>query len=268
MVNKGLLTIGEFSRLTGIPRSKLIYYDEIGLFPAVKRGDNNYRYYSLTQIIFSGFINDMTSFGVSLKELLPLAQERTPEDMIVVLEKMIKEHQDKITSLRETQSIMGVMSGLMKLGLKAEQAEIQIEDYEPHNLVLGSENVHQEAVSFYPAWLTFMKSAKKAGVNIMYPVGGYFDSMERFCTNPDMPSRYYFVNPRGKSVRSGGKWLAGYVRGFYGNTNDLSQNMIEYAKENSLRLTGPVYNTFLLDEISTIDPDRYLMRASVKIAAN
>jgi effector-binding domain-containing protein len=41
--------------------------------------------------------------------------------------------------------------------------------------------------------------------------------------------------------------------------------MLTYAEEHNLTLTGPVYNTFLLDEMSTIDPDQYLMRASIKI---
>jgi len=266
MAFKGLLSISEFSKLTDIPRSKLIYYDEIGLFPAVERGENNYRYYSLNQIIIAGFINDMASFGISLKELLALKDIRTPEMMIGVLEKASKEHREKIIKLRETLSIMGVMTDLMKEGLKAEGKEVEVLEFEPHNYIMGSENVHQEASTFYPAWLTFMNSAQKAGVNIKYPVGGLFNDLERFVANPNMPSRFYFLNPHGRDQSAGGKWLCGYVRSFYGQAADeLPQNMISYAEEHNLELTGPVFNTFLLDEISTIDHDQYLLRASIKI---
>lgn len=265
MTNKGLLSIGDFSRLTGIPRSKLIYYDEIGLFPPAQRGENNYRYYSLNQIIAAGFINDMALFGISLKELLALTKKRSPEIMVEVLEKAIRDHQDKIARLKETQNIMEVMYELINLGIKAQNAEIEVLEYEPQNIILGNKNVHQDVASFYPAWLAFMNSAKRAGLNIKYPVGGYFEDMERFLSNPNMPSRYYFVNPRGKHVRDGGKWLVAYARGFYGNTRDLSNRMAAYAKKNSLSLTGPVYNTFLFDEVSSVDPQDYLMRASIKI---
>lgn len=265
MSRKGLLSIGEFSKLTGIPRSKLIYYDEIGLFSAAERGENNYRYYALNQIITAGFINDMASFGVPLKELLPLVHERTPETMLEVLEKAISAHKKKIARLRETQNIMEVMAMLMETGIKADAAHCEVLEYEPYNIILSSENIHQDAASFYPAWLAFMNTAKKAGINIKYPVGGYFDSMDRFLRNPGMPSRFYFVNPRGKNVREGGKWLACYVRGFYGVTKDLPERMSAYAIEHDLELTGPVYNTFLLDEVSTIKPEDYLMRASIKI---
>jgi len=265
MAFKGLLSISEFSKLTDIPRSKLIYYDEIGLFPAVERGDNNYRYYSLNQIIIAGFINDLASFGISLKELLELKDIRTPELMIELLEKVSAEHREKIAKLRETLCILGVMTQLMKEGIHALDADVEVLDMEPQNYIIGSENVHQEASTFYPAWLTFMNSAQKAGINIKYPVGGYFNDMDRFTVNPNMPSRFYFVNPHGRDQSAGGKWLAGYERGFYGQAGNLPQRMLEYAAENNLELTGPVFNTFLLDEICIINHDQYLMRASIKI---
>jgi len=267
MAFKGLLSISEFSKLTDIPRSKLIYYDEIGLFPAVERGDNNYRYYSLNQIIIAGFLNDMASFGISLKELLALKDIRTPEIMIGVLEKASKEHKEKIIKLRETLSIMGVMTELMKSGVEAQGKEVEVKEFDSHNYIMGSENVHQEASTFYPAWLTFMNSAQKAGINIKYPVGGLFNDMERFVANPNMPSRFYFLNPHGRDQSPAGKWLCGYTRGFYGQAgHEVTQSMLAYADEHKLELTGPVFNTFLLDEISTIDHDQYLLRASIKIA--
>lgn len=265
MATKGLLSISEFSKLTGIPRSKLIYYDEIGLFPAAERGENNYRFYSLSQIIIAGVVNDLASFGISLKKLIELKDKRTPEIMLSVLQDAIADHQKRIIQLKEAQSVMGVKANLIGYGIAAKEDDFEILEYEPYNLILGSENIHQDAATFYPAWLTFMNSAQKAGINIKYPVGGYFDSMERFVTNPNMPSRFYFVNPHGKHVRGGGTWLAGYVRGFYGQADDLPQRMLKFARENNLELTGPVYNTFLLDEMCTVDHDQYLMRASVKI---
>lgn len=265
MRTKGFLSIGEFAKLTGIPRSKLIYYDEIGLFAPAARGENGYRYYALNQTVMAAFINDMASFGVSLKDLLLLAKERSPEVMIKVLDKSCEEHKERIAELRETQSVMEVMSMLMKMGLEAKDSDIEVLDYEPFSLVLGGENIHQDATSFYPAWLSFVNAAKKSGLNIKFPVGGYFDSFDRFLENPSMPSRYYFVNPRGKYTREGGKYLAGYSRGFYGDVKDLPERLSAYAKKHKITLTGPVFNTFLLDEMSTSEDDCYLMRASIKI---
>jgi len=260
-----MLSIGEFSKITRIPRSKLIYYDDLGLFPSAYRGENNYRYYTLNQIILASFINDMASFGVSLKELLPLVQNRTPEIMLEVLEKSIKEHHERALQLKETQSVMEVLVDLMKQGLAVADKDFEIIDAKPYRLIIGSENVYQDAPTFYPAWMTFINSAKKAGLNIKFPIGGIFNDLDRFIADPNMPSRFYFVNPRGKNLVEGGKWLAGYVRGFYGVTGDLVTRLLEFAEENKLKLTGPVYNTFLLDEMSLVDPDQYMMRATIKI---
>ena len=48
---EGYLTIGEISKLTGVPISTLRYYDSEGIIlPLYKDKKNNYRYYSEIQI--------------------------------------------------------------------------------------------------------------------------------------------------------------------------------------------------------------------------
>ena len=44
------MSIKEFSRLTGISRELLRFYDKIGLLTPESRGENNYRYYGFQQI--------------------------------------------------------------------------------------------------------------------------------------------------------------------------------------------------------------------------
>ena len=266
MAEKGLLSISEFSKVTGIPRSKLIYYDEIGVFPAAHRAENNYRYYSLNQIIIAGVVNDLASFGLSLKQLLALKDERTPEVMLKIFRDSIIEHQEKIDELRDSQSVMKVMVELMQMGMAAKGKDIEVVHLEAKRYILGGENPYQDAATFYPAWLTFMNSAQKAGINVKFPVGGYFDSMERFAAEPNMPSRFYFINPRGKDLREAGRYLTGYTRGFYGQAvDDLPERMLAYASEHGLEITGPVFNSFLLDEMCMVNPEDYLLRVSVRV---
>jgi DNA-binding transcriptional MerR regulator len=266
MSHRRLLSTSEFAQLSGIPRSTLIYYDQIGLFSPVARGDNTYRYYSLNQLIAAGFVNDMASFGVPLKDLIQLTHDRDPVMMCEVLEKKIADHQSRIAELRESVDVMSVIAYLISKGQEAEGINIEVKEYEPYGLIMGGENPFQDTDNFFPGFLTFLNIAKRSGLNIKYPVGGYYDSVERYMENPNIPSRYYFVHPRGKEVRPGGTFLAGYERGYYGTTSDLHERMMAYAKDHGLELTGPVYNTYLLDEICIPDPNEYLLRASIQIA--
>jgi len=41
--------------------------------------------------------------------------------------------------------------------------------------------------------------------------------------------------------------------------------MANYAKEHKLQLDGPVFNIFIFDDLSTIDPSKYMLKASVMI---
>jgi DNA-binding transcriptional MerR regulator len=265
MTKGNLLSISEFSQLTGIPRSKLIYYDQIGLFPPVVRGDNNYRYYSLQQIVVAHFISDMVSFGVPLKTMVKLIRERTPQTMLTLLQEEAQHIQVEIEKLQETQSLIQVMTALIGEGLAVDEDAVGVVRLASMRYTLGTENVYQDARNFYPAWLAFMTASQHQGLNIKFPVGGFFDTMERFLAKPQIPSKFYFVMPTGEDVRSGGHYLVAYARGFYGEPGNVANKMVRYAQEHHLQLTGPVFNTFLHDELSGTDPDRYLMQAAVHV---
>jgi effector-binding domain-containing protein len=41
--------------------------------------------------------------------------------------------------------------------------------------------------------------------------------------------------------------------------------MAAFAKKNGLVFSGPVYNVYLFDEISVIDPEQYLLQVSASV---
>jgi DNA-binding transcriptional MerR regulator len=265
MAEVGLLSISEFSRLTGIPRSKLIYYDDIGLFTPVERGENNYRYYSMRQIITANFVNDLTSIGVPLKQMVELAKSRTPKTMGELLKVEEKEYQQKIQEFQETLDLLKMVRTLIEAGLDIAEDQITVRTLQPLKMHVGSENDFQDANSFYPAWISFLAKSQERGLNIKFPVGGMFDTCERFFENPQLPSRFYFMNQKGKTVRKQGVFLVAYDRGFYGESGDVSERMLAYAKKHKIKLGGPVYQAYLHDELSVVDPDNYLMQTSIPI---
>jgi effector-binding domain-containing protein len=42
--------------------------------------------------------------------------------------------------------------------------------------------------------------------------------------------------------------------------------MTQYADQNGLTFAGPVYNTYLLNELSLTDPEQYLLQASATVS--
>jgi hypothetical protein len=90
--------------------------------------------------------------------------------------------------------------------------------------------------------------------------------MERFLGDPSRPARFFSHNPAGKDSIATGLYLTGCTRGYYSRTNDLPRRMAEYAEQNGLTFNGPVYNTYLLDELSLADPEQYLLQASASVS--
>ena len=65
---KEYYTISEISRLYGIGVDSLRYYERIGAL-SPRRGENNYRLYSLKDIYRLNIIRDLLTLGFSVKQI-------------------------------------------------------------------------------------------------------------------------------------------------------------------------------------------------------
>jgi DNA-binding transcriptional MerR regulator len=261
----GLLSISEFAEYTGIPRSKLIYYDDIGLFSPVDRGENNYRYYSPMQIIQANLVTDLGALGVPLKVIKHLTDNRTPETILDILVGQKEGLNEQIAQLRDLQKVIDVYEETIKVGLEADENAISSMELDSYPLTIGLPHDFIDGFLFYQAFLKFCNWGRQLGINLSYPVGGMFLDAKTFFAHPSQPENFYFVCPDGKQERPKGTYLVGYTRGYYGDTGNLPQRMETYAKKHKLKLGGPVFNTYLHDEISIKDPSQYLLRAVIPI---
>jgi effector-binding domain-containing protein len=100
---------------------------------------------------------------------------------------------------------------------------------------------------------------------LSYPVGGLFDSLEGFLRDPDRPNHFFSYSPDGEQTRPAGDYLVAYHRGYYGQAQDFPLRIRAYIDENHIEVTGPVYNVFVLDEITMLDRNDYLLQFSVRV---
>ena len=88
ILGKDFYTIQEYSQITGVETSTLRYWDDIGLFsPAMRNPDNNYRYYSLSQITSLNFITVLSDLEIPLKTIADLRKARDPQKLARILDK-------------------------------------------------------------------------------------------------------------------------------------------------------------------------------------
>jgi DNA-binding transcriptional MerR regulator len=267
--SENYLPIGEFARIVGITPNSLRVYDSKGIFSPAKRGngfENDYRYYAPMQITTIKMIRVLTKIGVPHRTILEMATSRTPEKLIKLLRKQKEELAGEIRFLSEAHSVIAMFLDFITEGLLAEESEIFVRESPGKRIVLGEPNEYGGGEDFYGAFSRFCTARHAPELNLSYPIGGYFDSMERFLDAPSRPVRFFSHDPAGKETISGGLYLTGYTRGYYGRTNDLPRRMAAYAERNGLTFDGPVYNTYLLDELSMADPEQYLLQVSASVS--
>jgi DNA-binding transcriptional MerR regulator len=272
MSNKNLdrdyLSIKDFAELVGMTVNTLRRYDNKGIFHPAKHGiefENKYRYYAPTQITMVKMIRVLAEIGVPLQTIKELATSRTPEKLMKLLCKHKNIIADEIRFLQDVFSVISTFSELLNEGMSATETEIFISEMPEKHIILGDANNFEDSDSFYREYTRFCNAPHEPKLNLSYPVGGFFESMDVFLNEPSQPTRFFSLDPKGDDRKPAGLYLIGYTRGYYGQTNNLPQRMAGFAKKNGVVFNGPVYNIYLFDEMSVTDPDRYLLQASASV---
>jgi len=264
---KDLYSIREFAQLSGVDASTLRYWDEIGIFSPIKRNpENNYRYYSLAQLLALNFVTTLSDLGIPLKTIAELRASRDSEALLKVLEKREKELDLELRTLRLRSSIIHARQELIRYGLKVDDNDISVQFRDDKAMILWPRNEYNEGDTFIEPLAAFVNRAGEHYINLSFPVGGYWDCMDSFLKEPSRPDHFFSIDPVGTHIRKEGKYLVGFARGYYAEMGDLPRRMTSYIKENSLTVKGPVYTMYLNEEISTGDPSQYLAQTIVAVS--
>jgi len=257
---KSLMSIKEFSEMSGLEQSTLRYWDDIGLFRPARRDEfNSYRYYAPDQILLVNFIKVLSSLNIPLKVIAQISENRTPEAILALMEQQESILDISLNRLHEAYTTIHTLRDVIKQGITApEPGTFAVEALDEMRIVLGPQGDPPEGNDFYRSFARYCRWAKENRINLNNPIGGCYESPERFLQTPAVPSRFFSVDPHAHEKRPAGKYLVGYSRGHYGEMNGASQDMIDYAHEHNLELKGPVYVLYLLGEISVREPSEYL----------
>jgi DNA-binding transcriptional MerR regulator len=266
MIGNTFLSIKDFSAYTGIKQSTLRYFDDLGLFSPIERGENGYRYYSPQQIITINAINVLCDLDVPVKCITEIERERSPEKIMDLFLEKESELENRIRKLQRSYDVVRVLRRQIQHELAVNEGQVSVTYMEDAPIIVGPENDFSYQGYFYEAFLKFCTDAKQYKINLNFPIGGVFSDMDVYLKKPSEPQHFFSLDPSGLDEKAAGNYLVGYARGYYGETGDLPERLHRYAEENALEFTGPVYNIYLLDEISVKDYHQYLLQASVSVA--
>jgi DNA-binding transcriptional MerR regulator len=255
----------KFSDFTGINQTTLRYYDKIGLFSPASRGENDYRNYSPEQIITINLINVLTDLGVPLKQIDEMVQDRTPEKVLDVLASHEKNLDAQMRRLYESYSTIHVLRELIQTGCAADESAVSGVDMDAMPLIMGPVNDFKDDTLFYETFINFYKRADERGINLNYPIGGYFETTEDFLASPSRPTCFFSLDPHGHGEKPAGRYVVAYSRGYYGEMGDVANRLTSYMTKHKVRSDGPLYVIYVHDELSIADSKQYLAQVSILI---
>jgi len=260
------LSIHKFSKLSGVGSSTLRYWDDLGVFsPLMRHPSNNYRYYSITQLPELNFVTTLCELQVPLKTIADIQNGRNPERILDLLEEHERKLDHEMAKLQIQYSIIHSRRELMALGLKANEAEISVMALPEKNMLRWPRNEYEEGDTFINPLVSHVSKTDDYLINLSFPIAGYHETLGSFIERPGCPDFFLSVDPMGQYKRVSGDYLVAYTRGYYGEFGDLPTRMMQYAKEHSINIIGPIYTVYLHEGICTKDPSDYLAQCSILI---
>ena len=245
---KDFFTVNEFASVADTSAETLRHYDRKGIFKPSKRGENSqniYRLYSPAQITTMKMLHVLTDIGVHICDIEELAENRSPEALIKLLHRQKPIVAEKLRRIQAAQTIIETHFDLLIEGISATETEITIAKLPEMRIILGNKNDYTGSEGFYRELMHFCGTYTEPRLNLAFPMGGYYESIDEYIEAPSKPTHFFSIDPCGKDRRKAGLYMVGYARGYYGQPKELPSTMCEYAEKNGLVFCGPVYNITL-----------------------
>ena len=261
-----MLSIKEFSDFTGLHESTLRYYDKIGLLSPFFRGENRYRYYMPSQIITVHFIKVLTQLGVPLSTIKEMGGGRTPQRVLALLTQQERKLNKQLLELQTAYSIIHTYRNNIQAGISTHEHDIYVRELDEAPVILGPVTEFIGNESFYRQFMNFCNLARENKINVRYPIGGYYEDIDAFLNAPSQPTRFFSLDSAGDGRRKAGQYLVAHHKGYYGEFGELPQKLLSYTQANNLVFCGPLFITYLLDEVCIVERSQYLSQIVAEVS--
>ncbi|AEV95887.1 MerR family transcriptional regulator [Pediococcus claussenii] len=101
-----MLTISDFSQISGISRKTLIYYDKIDLFKPISVNEHGYRFYSFKQLSEISLIQELKLSNLSLAEIKQLIKYNDPHHIKSILSSQVDQLHQQIQRLERNLKVI------------------------------------------------------------------------------------------------------------------------------------------------------------------
>lgn len=265
MKNADYMTISEFSKLSGISRANLIFYDKIGLLSPAIRDKKEYRLYSRQQLGNSYMIMILRDIGLSLKEIGHYSNQRTPELMTRLFTAQEAAVRQKMKKLRDSLDVMRVYAEMAQSTRHIREHKIDIIKCAAEPVFFGPLIDYSGGKTYAQATIDFWRYCQTTEVALSYPLGARISQKNLTAGGWLKPDQLYLRTARGTTKKPAGLYAIGYDRGNYGQTDRLYKRMLQSIRRQGYAVAGDAFEEYPLNEVSTQNPQDFLIRVAIRV---
>lgn len=263
-------TAGEFAELHHINKRTLHYYDEIGLFSPQCKGENGYRYYTYEQSMELENILAFRELDMSIEEIMRYMENPNAADFYQIADSRIKKIEYDIQRLKNLKSVLQQKKELLAMCDKAYDGKIEVVSLNMQYLLLTPLALSFETKeSWMDNTASIMDHLKRSwDFNIYKKSCGSYLSVEKIIEGKfhEYDGIFTEIERKGKGLyrKPEGRYLRGFCVGDWDKIPKLYEEMIGYAKKNSLCLCGYAFESGV-NEFAISDEQEYITLIEVQI---
>lgn len=268
-ISSKYFTTGEFAKLWGVKKQTLFHYDEIGIFKPTKKDANGYRYYNYQQFEVFGVISILKEMGMSLSEIKDYLDHRSPGGLIHLFHHQMAKVDDEIKHLKEVKKMMQDKVEVTKRAIEVDCNCIELVEYEEDYLVLSKKLDSSDDRQFFDALSEYLKSYDNQEVN-WYSIGTMI-SLDNILNQEYTKYTYFYSHVSDKTkaqmifLKPKGLYVRGYHKGSFETGYQTYEKILDFIEQNNLRVVGPSYEEFLLDEVAVKGYENYITEIVIQV---
>lgn len=259
--------IGEMSKIYGIGKDSLIYYEELGIIKPV-RDNNGYRLYDIKDAWQLNLIKELREFDIPMKRIKEYLQNRNLDSTKKILEEEIKIIDSEIEHLNNNRkNIKERLTIIENITNELEFNKIQVVNIKERGLLkLDIEDINEANC--------IIKRLQKEYEDLFYIMGsnkiGVTYDTEKIIENNEISYKnaFYIIenNTSYDKKLNESQYVIYNYKGNYNNETEYINNMINFIKENKYKITGDIVKICKINIHETGKEDEFISEIQIPIS--
>lgn len=265
--NTIFFTAGQFAKMHNINKRTLHYYDEIGLFSPIQKGENGYRYYTYLQSPNLEMILTLRELGMSIEAITDYMAHRSMSTFSTIIEDKMMDIDHSIKRLKKMYALLEYKQQMTKLCQTHNLMNIDIVDVQEEYLLLSKNITGDYDANDFAILMEHTQTLQKhrlfsgsygSMIAVEKIIAKDFDSYSCFFSKVDkkVDHAQLFIKPKGKYIRA-------FCKGNWDTLPDTYVRILDFANTHQLTLTGYAFEEGI-NEMAIDSIDEYITQIYIQ----